>query len=110
MSTLASLPIPRGHLHREASRFTPGPYHVSAAGARVRSIKSAGGRTITMCSSHNDMGPNVRRPLSYWSLRRIFSLNCGRLSSVVPVVKTRTASIGGVARNPRVPVPDVPRL
>ena len=46
MSTLRSLPIRPRHAHREASRFTPGPYHVSGSGPRVRSLKAAGGRTI----------------------------------------------------------------
>ena len=46
MSTLASLPIRPRHAHRESSRYTPGPYHVSGSGPRVRSVKSAGGRTI----------------------------------------------------------------
>src|SRR5436305_11007106 len=46
MSTLASLPIRPRHAHREPTRFTPGPYHVSGSGPRVRSLKSAGGRTI----------------------------------------------------------------
>ena len=27
-------------------KFTPGPYHVSGSGPRIRSIKTAGGRTI----------------------------------------------------------------
>ncbi len=46
MSTLASLPIRPRHAHRELARYTPGPYHVSGSGPRVRSIKSAGGRTV----------------------------------------------------------------
>ena len=46
MSTLASVPIRPRHAHREAARFTPGPYHVSGSGPRTRSIKSAGGRTV----------------------------------------------------------------
>src|SRR3954454_11589800 len=46
MSTLPSLPIRRFHLDRKKPRFTPGPYHVSGSGPRMRSIKSAGGRTI----------------------------------------------------------------
>jgi len=46
MSTLASLSIRPRHVHRPVCRFTPGPYHVSGSGPRVRSLKSAGGRTI----------------------------------------------------------------
>jgi hypothetical protein len=46
MSTLPSLSIRPRHVHRQVCRFTPGPYHVSGSGARVRSLKSAGGRTI----------------------------------------------------------------
>ncbi len=46
MSTLGALtirPVPR---NRTKPRFTPGPYHVAGSGPRMRSIKSAGGRTI----------------------------------------------------------------
>src|SRR5436305_4873699 len=46
MSTLASLPIRPRHAHREPTRYTPGPYHLSGSGPRERSIKSAGGRTV----------------------------------------------------------------
>jgi|SRR5690242_7826696 hypothetical protein len=46
MSTLPSLTIPPLHLDRNKPRFTPGPYHVSGSGPRIRSIKPAGGRTI----------------------------------------------------------------
>ncbi len=46
MSMLASVTSRPRHVHREGSRFTPGPYHVSGSGPRVRSLKSAGGRTI----------------------------------------------------------------
>jgi hypothetical protein len=46
MSALPSLAIRRLHLDRKKPRFTPGPYHVSGSGPRMRSIKSAGGRTL----------------------------------------------------------------
>src|SRR3954466_15485522 len=46
MSTLAFVPIRPRHAHCEAARFTPGPYHVSGSGPRIRGIKSAGGRTV----------------------------------------------------------------
>jgi len=46
MSTLPSVPMRPRHIHRESLRFTPGPYHVSGSGPRVRRLKSAGGRTI----------------------------------------------------------------
>lgn len=46
MSTLRSLVIRPVHIHRKKPRFTPGPYHVSGSGPRMRSIKSAGGRTL----------------------------------------------------------------
>ena len=46
MSALPSLTIRPLHLNRKKPRFTPGPYHVSGSGPRMRSIKSAGGRTI----------------------------------------------------------------
>jgi len=36
----------RHHLDRKKPRFTPGPYHVSGSGPKMRSIKSAGGRTL----------------------------------------------------------------
>jgi hypothetical protein len=46
MSTLRSLAIRPVHIHRKKPRCTPGPYHVSGSGPRMRSIKSAGGRTL----------------------------------------------------------------
>jgi hypothetical protein len=38
----------RGRVHgkQKKPRFTPGPYHVSRWGPRMRSIKAAGGRTV----------------------------------------------------------------
>jgi hypothetical protein len=46
MSTLRSLVIRPVHIHRKKPGCTPGPYHVSGSGPRMRSIKSAGGRTL----------------------------------------------------------------
>ena len=46
MSTLRSLTIRPMHLYRQKPRFTPGPYHVTGSGSKMRSIKSAGGRTV----------------------------------------------------------------
>src|SRR5947208_14902128 len=46
MTTLASLTIGPMHVHRETLRFAPGPYHVAGSGPKLRSIKSAGGRTV----------------------------------------------------------------
>lgn len=46
MSTLPSSSIRPFRLTRNQSKFTPGPYHVSGSGPRMRSIKSSGGRTI----------------------------------------------------------------
>jgi hypothetical protein len=46
MSTLRSLAIRPVHTDRKKPRCTPGPYHVSGSGPRMRSIKSAGGRTL----------------------------------------------------------------
>jgi hypothetical protein len=46
MSTLRSLAIRPGHVDRKKPRCTPGPYHVSGFGPRMRSLKSAGGRTL----------------------------------------------------------------
>src|SRR5690349_9895950 len=46
MSTLQSLAFRPVHIHWKKPRFTPGPYHVSGSGPRMRSIKSAGGRTL----------------------------------------------------------------
>ena len=36
----------RVHNRGKKPKFTPGPYHVSGSGPRIRSIKTAGGRTI----------------------------------------------------------------
>jgi hypothetical protein len=46
MSALRSSVIRPVHIHRKTAGFTPGPYHVSGSGPRLRSIKSAGGRTL----------------------------------------------------------------
>jgi hypothetical protein len=46
MSSLPSVTIRPLHVDRKKPRFTPGPYHVSGSGPRMRSIKSAGGRTV----------------------------------------------------------------
>lgn len=46
MSAFPSLALRPLHLDRKKPRCTPGPYHVSGSGPRMRSIKSAGGRTI----------------------------------------------------------------
>src|SRR5947209_14818350 len=46
MSALRSLMIRPLHVDRKKPRFAPGPYHVSGSGPRMRSIKSAGGRTV----------------------------------------------------------------
>ncbi|MFL6352922.1 MAG: hypothetical protein ACJ74Z_13880 [Bryobacteraceae bacterium] len=46
MSTLSSLAIRPAQVDRKKPRFTPGPYHVSGSGPKMRSIKSAGGRTL----------------------------------------------------------------
>ena len=46
MSALPSLAMRRLHLDRKKPRFTPGPYHVSGSGPRMRSVKSAGERTL----------------------------------------------------------------
>ena len=46
MSTLPALIHRPVRLNKNKPKFTPGPYHVSGSGPRLRSIKSAGGRTI----------------------------------------------------------------
>ena len=46
MSTLPSQTIRLLHMDRKKPKCTPGPYHVSGSGPRMRSIKSAGGRTV----------------------------------------------------------------
>jgi len=46
MSSLPSVTIRPLHVDRKKPRFTPGPYHVSGSGPRMRSLKSAGGRTL----------------------------------------------------------------
>ena len=46
MSTLRWLAIRPVHIDRKKPGCTPGPYHVSGSGPRMRSLKSAGGRTI----------------------------------------------------------------
>lgn len=46
MSTLRSTTIRPKPLGRQKASFTPGPYHVAGTGPKMRSIKSAGGRTI----------------------------------------------------------------
>jgi hypothetical protein len=46
MSTLRSLVSRPVHILRKKPKFAPGPYHVSGSGPRMRSIKSAGGRTL----------------------------------------------------------------
>ena len=47
MSTSQFLTIGgRVHAIQKKPRFTPGPYHVSGSGPKMRSIKSAGGRTL----------------------------------------------------------------
>lgn len=47
MSFSQFLPIgARVHRYEKRRRFTAGPYHVSGSGSRIRSIKTAGGRTI----------------------------------------------------------------
>src|ERR1700747_768267 len=46
MNTVPSLAMRPINRDRKKPRFTPGPYHVSGSGPRLRSIKSAGGRTL----------------------------------------------------------------
>ena len=46
MSTLPLLAIRPLYIDRKKPRFTPGPYHVSGSGPKMRSIKPAGGRTV----------------------------------------------------------------
>src|SRR5438094_211982 len=46
MSALPAVAIRPLQVDRKKPRFTPGPYHVSGSGPKMRSIKSAGGRTI----------------------------------------------------------------
>ena len=46
MSTLPSFTIRPRPVDRKKARFTPGPYHVTGSGPKLRSLKSAGGRTI----------------------------------------------------------------
>ena len=46
MSTLPWLTIRRPQMDRKRPRFTPGPYHVAGSGPKLRSLKSAGGRSI----------------------------------------------------------------
>lgn len=46
MNTFPSLAIRPLHIHRKKPRFTPGPYHILGSGPKMRSIKSAGGRTL----------------------------------------------------------------
>lgn len=46
MSTFPSLTIRPVHVDRTKPSFTPGPYHVSGSGPKLRSIKSSGGRTV----------------------------------------------------------------
>ena len=46
MSTLRSLVTRPVHIDRKKPGGTPGPYHVSGSGPRMRSLKSAGGRTL----------------------------------------------------------------
>ena len=46
MSALPSLTIRPLRVDRKKPKFTPGPYHVAGSGPKLRSLKSAGGRTI----------------------------------------------------------------
>src|SRR5438874_8851388 len=46
MSALPAVAIRPLQVDRKKPRFTPGPYHVSGSGPKMRSIKSAEGRTI----------------------------------------------------------------
>lgn len=46
MSALPFSTIRRLPVDRKRPRFTPGPYHVAGSGPKLRSIKSASGRTI----------------------------------------------------------------
>ena len=46
MSALPSFTIRPVRVDRKKPKFTPGPYHVVGSGPKLRSLKSAGGRTI----------------------------------------------------------------
>jgi hypothetical protein len=46
MSVLRLLAIRPVHTRRKKPGCTPGPYHVSGSGPKMRSLKSAGGRTL----------------------------------------------------------------
>ncbi len=78
MSSLRSVTIRPKHRGRQEARFTPSPYHVAGCGPKMRSIKSAGGRTVAYSCSRNRENRNVRRLDGYWPPRPIFCLSCKR--------------------------------
>src|SRR4051812_49400006 len=111
MSTLSSLPIRPRHVHRDASRFTPGPYHVSGSGPRLRSIKSAGRRTVAHVLFSERHASECDATAQLLAAAPDLLLELRTLVVACPCgFSTRTALIVFVARSRLLPVRDVLRL